>query len=158
MPPLLLVPCGHRWCCDRETAVTCALFCCSWALWGCRLIHHRRGMGSQAPPILFPISTSSMCPSTTPPPFLMYRCVDLSGVLACWAEKPMLSFGCFTSSRLNGRDRGASNSTMMLTSLPEMPFPEFLNGNHGQVSVMFSCPIWLALHTALALLLSELFP
>ena len=72
---------------------------------------------------------------------MMYRCVDLSGVLVCWAEKPILSFGSFTSSRLNGRDRGVSNSTMMLTSLPEMPFPEFLNGNRGQVSVMLGCMI-----------------
>ena len=71
----------------------------------------------------------------------MYRCVDLSGVLVCWAEKPMLSFGCFTSSRLDGRDRGPSKSTLMLKSLPEMPFPKFLNGNHGQVSVMFGCMI-----------------
>lgn len=35
----------------------------------------------------------------------MYRCVDFSDILVCWAETPLLSYGCFTSCGLKERDK-----------------------------------------------------
>lgn len=36
---------------------------------------------------------------------LIYRCVDLSGIPVCCAEKPSLDYGCPTGGKLKGRDK-----------------------------------------------------
>lgn len=36
----------------------------------------------------------------------IYRYMDLSGILLCWAEQPSLSYVCFTSNILKERNKG----------------------------------------------------
>ena len=71
----------------------------SLGLW---LSCHGRGLGSWALlPLIPQFRLLCVFQSTH---LQMYRCVDLSRVLVCWAEEPLLSYGCFTSRRLKGRD------------------------------------------------------
>ena len=37
--------------------------------------------------------------------FWIHRCMGLFGILVCWAEETLLSYGCFTGWRLKGRDK-----------------------------------------------------
>ena len=59
-------------------------------------------------------SSTYICSS---PPTFGSRLVDLSRVLMCWADGPLLSYGCFTSYRMKRRDKGGVSHFMMLTSL-----------------------------------------
>lgn len=64
-----------------------------------------RGPRLQAPPSLFPwFCRLCMFQSTN---FQIYKCVDLSSILVCWTEHPLLNHGCFTSFRWKERDKGS---------------------------------------------------
>ena len=64
-----------------------------------------REPGLQAPLSLFPQFRLLCVFQSTH--LQMYRCVDLSSVLVCWVEEPLLSYGCFTSCGLKSSDKGS---------------------------------------------------
>ena len=86
------VPCGHGHQCSQEIRVVYHLCCCHQVFWG---------SGLWAPPLCIPLYVFR---STY---LQMYKHVSLSGVLVSWAEEPLLSYGCFTSCRLKGGDKGS---------------------------------------------------
>lgn len=80
-------------------------------------------LGLQAAGALHPQPLSlSSAPSCLPytfqyAHFKMHQCVDLSGILVCCAEEPLLGSRCPTSCRFMGRYKGVVFA-MMLISLP----------------------------------------
>lgn len=108
-----LVPCDHGCHCSWDSGVLCSATGFSGAVGSPAMVSR---LGSWVPPpmlqqfcLLFVLQSTH---------FQMYRRVELSGILVCWTEEALLSYGCFTSCRLKERDR-ASHVTMMLTSLQE---------------------------------------
>lgn len=81
LPPLLLLGCLGMW---------------PQPLWpGTRIVGTISAVSLVPPPLCVPIY-----------PCQMHRCMDLSSILLCWAEEPLLSYGCLTRCRLKGIDKG----------------------------------------------------
>lgn len=64
-----------------------------------------------------PASVSSLCSGA---PTLDNRYVEFSSILVCWAEAPLLSYGCCTDCILKSRNKESISYPMMLTSLFQM--------------------------------------
>lgn len=52
----------------------------------------------------------------------IYRCMNISSMLVCGAEKPSLVYGCSAGCNLEGRDKGSIHSAVMVTSFLMMGF------------------------------------
>lgn len=90
-------------------AAHCILWC-----WGHGLSHHDQG--SRALRSASPVPSFCLHYVLQFIHLCVYRCVDLFGVLACWAMRPLLGYGYFTHCRFKGRDKGIRSCHKMMMS------------------------------------------
>ena len=114
-----LVLCGCSYHCDLKACVLFIPLLLLWVPWGygfsgCSqgLYHGHSLCCSLISRLCFPIHPLSnvlMCGSLL--------------VLVCWVKEPLLSYGCFTSCKLRGRDKGSISCRHDAMS-PNLPFFE----------------------------------
>lgn len=100
-------PCAHRFGCIQEAGVVCASFPAatrfSEAAGSATVVRGLRpwALSPLAPWFSLLRAFQSTC-------LHIGRCVDLSGILVCWAEGPLLSSASSTDCRLKGRNKSFS--------------------------------------------------
>ena len=101
-----VTPCGCEHCCSWEAAVTGTVSRDATGF-SARSATVARFQGSgHEPPWLSPFFCLLCVFQST---YLqMYTSEEFSGVLMCWEEAPLLSYGCFAGCRVKGRDKGVS--------------------------------------------------
>ena len=114
-PHCYLIPCGCGCHCSQGAGIMCISPPTAPSFFVTTAFATVAGrLGMQAPLLLFLwFHLLYVFPST----IRCIRCVDLSGILVCWAEV-RLSYGCFTRCNLKGKEetKVASHTIMMLTS------------------------------------------
>ena len=111
--------CGHL--CGWVDEVVCAIFPAatgfSVAVGSIAMV---RGLWVQTLSLLFPQFPFLYVIQSTH--LLMYRCLEFSVILLCWAEAALLSYGCFNSCRLKGRDKSSFSLHRVSDVTPGLQF------------------------------------
>ena len=100
-----MIPCGCEHCCSWEAGVTGTVSPDATGF-SARSVTVARFQGSgQEPPRLSPFFCLLCVFQSTH--LQMHTSEEFSGILLCWEEAPLLSYGSFTGCRLKGRDKGS---------------------------------------------------